>query len=150
MKRSNRTMQSKAVMAVVIKNRWRTILNAKGITQADAASMAGIAPSVFSGVVNGSAVLEYDDLTAACAALKTEPSNVYDAELLSVLYGVEQKKKERTVVNVQLYDQPAELFLMLKSAYGCETNAELLKLMLECEYDCYDAVKGDKDNERPD
>ncbi len=135
---------------MVIKNRWRSILNAKGITQADAARMTGIPPSVFSGVVNGSSVLEYDDLTAACAALKTEPSSVYDSELLSVLYGMEQKKKQRTVVNVQLYDQPAELFLMLKNAYGCETNAELLKLMLECEYDAYDAVKGDKHNERPD
>lgn len=134
---------------MVIKNRWRSILNAKGITQADAARMAGIAPSVFSGVVNGSTVLEYDDLIAACNALKTEPSSVYDSELLSALYGVAQKKKERTVVNVQLYDQPAELFLMLKNAYGCETNAELLKLMLGCEYDAYDAVKGDKDNERP-
>lgn len=123
---------------MVIKNRWRQVLSAKGITQADLAGRFGIPRPTFSLVVQGTAMLPLDDLEKVCRCLDIEPKNVYSPDVLIAIYeipGQEERKSADKVVSIKLRGKDAEDFLRLKEKCGYGRNVDVFKGAIDVLYD---------------
>lgn len=122
---------------MVIKNRWRQVLSAKGITQADLAGKFGIPRPTFSLVVQGTAMLPLDDLEKVCRCLDIEPKNVYSPDVLLAVYGMEKRDEEEEnerVISIKLRGKYADAFLKLKKESCIGTNAGVVQKVLQLTY----------------
>lgn len=116
---------------MIIKNRWKAILDAKGVTQAQIAEITGQTKPFISGVVNGVSVLSADDLDKVCEAIGTTAGAIYPDEVLSGIYGSATEKKERQIVlNVKLRGEAARLLSELRERHGYETNVDTVTIAL--------------------
>lgn len=116
---------------MIIKNRWKAILDTKGVTQAQIAEITGKTKPFISGVVNGVSVLSADDLRKVCEAIGTTESAIYSCDVLSGIYGSATEKKERQIVlNVKLRGEAARLLSELRERHGCETNVDTVTIAL--------------------
>lgn len=107
---------------MTIKNRWKAILDAKGVTQAQIAEITGQTKPFISGVVNGVSVLSADDLDKVCEAIGTTAGTIYPDEVLTGVYGApEKRRKKQEIVNVKLRGETVRLLFALRKAHKHET-----------------------------
>lgn len=121
----------------MIQNKWKNVLSAKGMTQAQAAKAAGINAPLFSMVANGTGILPISDLESVCKVLDIEPEKVYSADVLKAIYGIEAKKQAQRSVSIKLTGEQAEYFeeVKRKCGYSEATNKEfVIKLLSVAEW----------------
>lgn len=110
---------------MIIKNRWKAVLAAKNITQAEIADMTGQTKPFISGVVNGVSVLPYDDLASVCARLGVEAAQIYPDDVMAGVYGTPSvRKKRQEIVNIKLRGEMAQMLNALREAHGMKTNVD--------------------------
>ena len=114
-----------------IKNRWRSVLDRKGVTQAQIAEMTGLSKPFMSHVVNGLAVLPEDALSIVCEKIGVEMEQIYPEDVLCGIYGKpEQRKARREIANVKLRGETARMLTQLRERLGYSTNADCVKSAL--------------------
>ena len=111
-----------------IKNRWRSVLDRKGVTQAQVAEMAGCSKPFMSHVANGLAVLPEDALSRVCAEIGAEMEQIYPEDVLCGIYGKPaQRKKQKQMISVKLRGEAARMLTEMREAQGYKTNADCVK-----------------------
>lgn len=115
----------------MIQNRWKQVLEQKGMTQAEVAAKVGIGKPFFSSVVNGTGVLSSEQLKAICEVIDIDPIRVYSAEVLNAIYGIERKKPETGRVSIKLTGDDLGPFFELKELTGAATNAEVVRFAVQ-------------------
>lgn len=114
-----------------IKNKWRSVLDRKGVTQAQIAEMVGCSKPFMSHVANGLAVLPEDALSVVCEKIGVEMEQIYPEDVLCGIYGKpEQRKARREIANVKLRGETAKMLTQLRERLGYSTNADCVKSAL--------------------
>ena len=79
----------------MIANRWRKQLDKKGMSQADLARQSGQYAAMVSHIVSGAAApLTREDAERMCAAIGCKLEDVYDDDVIRVLYGRCETQKQ--------------------------------------------------------
>lgn len=111
-----------------IKNRWRSVLDRKGVTQAQIAEMVGCSKPFMSHVANGLAVLPEEALDKVCATIGVEMEQIYPEDVLCGIYGKPAERKVRKeIISVKLRGETARMLTQLREAHGYKTNADCVK-----------------------
>ena len=117
---------------MTIKNRWKSVLERKGVTQAQIAEMTGLSKPFISGVVNGQSVLSESALETVCERIGVDMEQIYPDSVLRGIYGSDRERKARKeVVSVKLHGETAKLLAQLKEAHGAKTNADMVSEALK-------------------
>lgn len=86
----------------MIKTSLKKILAKSGKSQTAAARECGIAPSRFSDVVNGRAFLDEKEFAVLCKVFGVEPGDVYDSDILEIVYAKTERKRKDLTRSVQV------------------------------------------------
>ena len=116
----------------MIKNKWKTVLSQKGMTQAEAAETAGVSKPFFSGVVNGLSVLQMSELDKICSMLHISVWDIYPADVVKAVYGIEsgKSKDNSATVSFKLRGNAAKRFTESKVSFGFTANCDFVAHLL--------------------